>query len=335
MSLARRIAAHFVAPADQRTQLAHPPMTERRPRDVERGRPAAEPTAPAPGPPTLERSRRAVERGRPAAEPTPPAPGPPTLERSRRAVERGWPAAEPTAPAPGPPTLERGWPAAERGQPAAARILPAAESPPVERGGRPDERIPPAAGTQRPPPAVAVLAPPTDAPALGAALGLALARARRAPVSVVCVWAPNPIRSAWRAPAMPTASRVAAALRARGHDASAAGRLVVVRLSETCDEAADQAMRVAAAAGSAPTVLALAGPRAAAFDDLLAMQDLVVVAVAPAADAALARLATAGLQRALTCPVPPADPGRALAAAGLALLPSTRRALAAPVAAVA
>jgi hypothetical protein len=193
----------------------------------------------------------------------------------------------------------------------------------------------PPSALDRPPPAVAVLAPPSDAPALGAALGLALARARRVPVSVVCVWSPDAARAGWRAPALPAAARVAATLRARGHDASAAGRLAVVRLSASCEEAASQALRVSAAAGSAPTVLALAGPRVAAFDALLAMQDLVVVAVAPASDAALARLATSGLERALTCALPPADPARALAAAGLALLPSTRRALAAPVAALA
>ena len=186
----------------------------------------------------------------------------------------------------------------------------------------------------RPPPAVTVLAPPADAPALGAALGLALARALRAPVCAVCVWSPEPARPGWRAPALPAAARVAATLRDRGHEACAAGRLAVVRLSADPDEAASQALRVTAAAGAAPTVLALAGPRAAAFDALLAMQDLVVVAVAPAADASLARLASAGLERALTCSVPPADPARALAAAGLVLLPSTRRALAAPVAAL-
>jgi len=189
--------------------------------------------------------------------------------------------------------------------------------------------------TAGPPPAVALLAPPADAPALGAALGLGLARARRNPVCVVCLWSPERVRSGRRAPPMPAAARVAAALAARGHDATATGRLAVVRLSACGDEAASQALRVGAAAGAAPTVLALAGPRPAAFDALLAMQDLVVVAVAPEADAALARLASAGLERALTCAVPPAAPGRALAAAGLLLLPATRRALAAPVAAVA
>ena len=189
-------------------------------------------------------------------------------------------------------------------------------------------------GARRPPPAVAVLAPPMDAPSLAAALGLALARVHRSPVAVVCVWAPQPARSGWRAPPMPAAARMARALAGRGHQATAGGRLAIVRLSTSCEEAASQALRVGAAAGGAPVVLALAGPRAAAFDELLALQDLVVVAVAPASDPALARLAAAGLERALTCAVPRGDPGRVLAAAGLVLLPSTRRAIAAPVAAL-
>lgn len=197
-------------------------------------------------------------------------------------------------------------------------------------GGR-DAR---ASASHRPPPAVAVLAPPADAHAFGAALVLALARAERSPVGVLCVWSPRPVRSGWRAPPMPAAARVARALTTRGHEATAAGRLAVVRLSASCEEAASQALRVGAAAGRAPTVLALAGPRAAAFDELLAMQDLVVVGVAPASAPELARLATAGLDRALTCAVPPADPRRIVAAAGLAVLPSTRRALAAPLAAL-
>ena len=190
-----------------------------------------------------------------------------------------------------------------------------------------------AATTRRPPPAVAVLAPPADAPALAAALGLALARAYRTPIAVLCVWSAQPVR-AWRAPPLPAAARMAATLTGRGHDATAAGRLVAVRLAAAPDEAAAQALRVGAAAGVAPVLFALAGPRAAAFDELLVLQDLVVVAVAPGADPALARLATAGLERTVTCDVPPAEPGRILAAAGLALLPSMRRAVAAPVAAL-
>ena len=182
--------------------------------------------------------------------------------------------------------------------------------------------------------AVAVLAPAADAASLGAALALALARALRASAATICVWSPEPARSSWRAPARPAALRLAGRLSARGHDAHGSGRLVVVRLAAACEEAAAQALRVGAAAGSAPTVLALAGPRRAEFDVVLSAQDLVVVAVPPGSSPALAQLALAGLERALSCELPPADPGRALAAAGLLLLPSTRRALAAPVAAL-
>jgi hypothetical protein len=188
----------------------------------------------------------------------------------------------------------------------------------------------------RTPPGVAVLSPAPDAYALGAAIGLAVARRRRSAVVAVCVWtAGSAGRQGWRAPAMPAARRLAAALIARGHAARAAGRLVVVRLPASPDEAAVQARRATAAAGGAPTVLALGGPRVAAFDDLLAEQDLVVVATPSGTDPALARLALAGLTsgaaRTCACEVPPAHPARTVAAAGLMLLPSARRALAVPV----
>jgi hypothetical protein len=139
----------------------------------------------------------------------------------------------------------------------------------------------------------------------------------------------------WRAPPLPAARRLAAALASRGHDARAAGRLAIVRLPAAPGDAAAEARRASVAAGAAPVVLALGGPRVAAFDALLAEQDVVVVATAPDAEPALARLALAGLacEYASTCicEVPPAHTGRALAAAGLTLLPSARRALAGPV----
>lgn len=190
-----------------------------------------------------------------------------------------------------------------------------------------------AAPAPRTPPGVAVLSASADARMLGAALGLALASRGRAPVIVVCVWTGDlAAGSAWRAPALPAARKLAATLRAREHDAQAAGRLAVVRLPSAPDEAAAQARRAAAAAGAAPTVLALGGPRVAAFDALLAQQDLVVVAASSGADPALARLAVGGLAsgtaRACVCEVPPAYPARSLAAAGITLLPSARRALA-------
>jgi hypothetical protein len=187
----------------------------------------------------------------------------------------------------------------------------------------------------RTPPGVAVLSAAVDAQTLGCALGLALASRRKAPVVAVCVWTGDlPAGSTWRAPALPAARRLAAVLRSREHDARAAGRLAVIRLPAAPDEAVAQARRAAAAAGAAPTVLALGGPRVAVFDALLAEQDLVVVATSTDADPALARLAVSGLARtarACVCEVPPAHSARTLAAAGLTLLPSARRALAEPV----
>jgi len=184
----------------------------------------------------------------------------------------------------------------------------------------------------RTPASVALLAAAGHAPAVAAGLALALARQEHAPVAVVCLWAASgSARPPLRAPALPAATRLAAALATRGHDARASGRLVGVRLAGLAHEAAAETLRVTAAAGSAPTVLALAGRRAAAFDAVLDEQDLVVVAVAAGSDPALARLAVAGLERAVACEIPHAQPGRSLAAAGVALLPSVRRALAVPV----
>jgi hypothetical protein len=203
----------------------------------------------------------------------------------------------------------------------------------AEALGAPGEGAQGAGLASRTPAGVAVLAAPADAHALGAALGLALAGHRRAPVVVLCVWTAGPAAGpTWGVPALPAARRMAAALCARGHDARAAGRLAVVRLPAQPDEAAAQARRATAAAGSAPSVVALGGPRVAALDALLSEQDLVVVAASSGTDHALARLALAGLQsttaRACVCEVPPARPARAVAAAGLTLLPSARRAIA-------
>jgi hypothetical protein len=192
----------------------------------------------------------------------------------------------------------------------------------------------------RTPPGVALLSAAADAQPLGAALGLVLASRRRAPVVLVCVWTTSSGGApSWRAPALPGTRRLVAALCARGHDARPAGRLALVRLAPQVDDAAAEARRAVAAAGVAPAVLALGGPRVAAFDALLREQDLVVVAVPSGTDPALARLALAGLvsgaARACLCEVSRAHPARTIAAAGLTLLPSARRALAGPIEALA
>ena len=204
----------------------------------------------------------------------------------------------------------------------------------VPHGEEPDRAC--AEPAPRTPSGVAVLTAAVHAQSVGAALGLALARRRGVPAVLVCVWtAERPARPAWRAPALPAARRLAAALAARGHDARPAGRLALVRLPPETGDGAAQARRALAAAGAAPTVLALGGPRAQAFDALLAEQDLVVVAIANSSDAALASLAVGELAawtvRACVCDVPQAHPARTLAAAGLTLLPSARRSLAGPV----
>lgn len=208
-----------------------------------------------------------------------------------------------------------------------------AQQNPVTRGEALDAAC--AEPAPRTPAAVAVLAPARDATATGAALGIALARRHRAPAVAVCVRADHPAAwPAWRAPAVPAAHRMTRRLRARGHDARAAGRLAIVRLPVTDDDAAS-VRRVLAAAAGAPAVLALGGVRRAAIDVLLGEQDLVVVAARSDADPLLARLALAGLAggaRACACEVPAAHPGRALAMAGFLLLPSVRRALATPIA---
>jgi len=131
---------------------------------------------------------------------------------------------------------------------------------------------------------------------------------------------------------MPAARRLASAFCARGHHARAAGRLVLVRLAGKPAEASLEARRATAAAGDAPTVLALGGPRTAEFETLLGEQDLVVVAMSSGTEPALRRLALSGLaagaSRACACEVPSSQLGRMAAAAGLVLLPPARRALA-------
>jgi len=216
-------------------------------------------------------------------------------------------------------------------------VMPAGDPPTAVHG----DFVPPDEGPDRAcaepaprtPPGVAVLAAPADALPLGAALGLALAGRRRAPVVAVCLWTTAAGgATGLRAPATLAARRLAASLAARGLDVRATGRLAIVQLAQAPDEAAGQARRALAAAGFAPAVLALGGPRAAAFDDLLGEQDLVVVATSGTTDPALARLAVAGLAsaavRACVCEMAPAQPARCLAGAGLTLLPSARRALA-------
>jgi hypothetical protein len=156
-------------------------------------------------------------------------------------------------------------------------------------------------------PAVALLCRAQDAWVGGGAVALASGG------GVVAAWGAAPPLG--RAPAGPAARRLAAMLDARGHRATATGRLVHVVVDDP-----REAGRVAAAAGL-PCVAVLAGPRDDEVDALLRDQDRILVA----ADDAVADLALAGVARfapahRLDLATAPAHT-RALAAAGIVLAP--------------
>ena len=181
--------------------------------------------------------------------------------------------------------------------------------------------------------ALAVLSASEDARAVAVAAAGILARRARAACALACVWtAPEGHRHPQaRPPAGRASRRLAAALCARGLDALPCGRAAVVALPPDPGEAVAAAGRATAAAGAAPAVLALGGPRAAAFDDLIAGQDRVLVVTRPGGAGAIGALAVAGLPTGgpphETCAVALGTVARALAAGGLATPAALRRAL--------
>jgi hypothetical protein len=179
-----------------------------------------------------------------------------------------------------------------------------------------------------------VLGSPADALPLAAALAGSLRAREKAPAAVLCLWAPS-ARGQWpTAWTSPGAGRLAARLAARELEARAAGRLVWVSLPP---EPAEAARVLGPLLGwlDAPVVTALAGPRAAELDALVAQHDL-VVAVRPAAGGAvsasgaeaLAALALEGVgEAAVACDPLAAGPARWRARAGLGRLPAGHAAL--------
>jgi hypothetical protein len=199
-----------------------------------------------------------------------------------------------------------------------------------------------AASAPRPAPRIALVCAAEDAAALGVAAASILARRHRADCALACVWVPEGVSRAaseGRPLAGRAARRLATALVARDVPGTARGRLAIALPAGDPATAAPAAARALAAAGAAPTVLALGGPREPAFDALLAEQDLVVVATRPSAGGPLAELALAAVAdvatRAVACEVGPTPAGRLLATAGLRIPPALRRALSAPLEAVA
>ncbi|HMJ33604.1 MAG TPA: hypothetical protein VK501_06780 [Baekduia sp.] len=184
------------------------------------------------------------------------------------------------------------------------------------------------------PTALGVLAAPADAPAAGATLGLAVAAAARVPCVVVCRWTGDGGVGAapTSAPAVAPARRLAARLASRGLAASARGRLVTVLLPEAEAEACAAAHRTLAAAGDAPFVVVVSGPRPPGLDPLLADLDRLIVvppADAPAGLEHLAVLAAARLGRAtgvLRLPAEGTATRRLVLSYGLLLSPALRAA---------
>jgi hypothetical protein len=184
------------------------------------------------------------------------------------------------------------------------------------------------------PATIGVLCGPGVAAVAGTALGLAAAARAGAPCAVVCRWTGEDAAAgtppAGGGPALPAARRLAARLRARGLAAAARGRVVSVVLEGEAVTARAAAERAAAAAGDAPVVVLLAGPRPPVLDPLLAAQDRLVVVPAPDAPAGLEALAiaeAARLGRATgVLRLPAAAGGRAVVACGLLLGPALRAA---------
>lgn len=188
-------------------------------------------------------------------------------------------------------------------EPAAASALrwhpPVADSwPPAtaagtapDHGGRAVESRPSARG--RPEGAhAAVVGIGAEAVAVGAALAGELRCRNRARVALLLVF--DPVRETPAPlPAWPSTRALGASL-GEGHAGAPRGRLVVVQLPSEPRAAVAAADRLAREA-EVPTVLVVGGPRASAFDDLLARRDVLVVVESDGLAGSLAELATAEL----------------------------------------
>ncbi len=177
-----------------------------------------------------------------------------------------------------------------------------------------------------------LLVSPGDASVAGAALGLAVAAAHRAPCVVVCRWTGHEVVDPPRSGLAGGAARtLARRLAVRGLDVGACGRVVTVALPASDIEACAATERALAAAGDIPLILTVAAARSSVFDPLLANLDRLIVVPAPDAPVGLERLAiddAARLGRGATVlrlPSTGSLTGRLLAT-GLPLAPTWRKA---------
>jgi hypothetical protein len=169
---------------------------------------------------------------------------------------------------------------------------------------------------------LAVLGSATTAPPLGAAVALAARMRAHAPAALVALWRPQGASGSVpgpATPALPGAAALGARLARRCLPVTARGRLVWLVLDDAGTEAARLVRHAEAAAGDVPSVLALARPRDAAVDALLAERELIIVAADPGS--ALETVALDDLAElpvpARACPPPAAGAARLTALAGL------------------
>jgi hypothetical protein len=188
----------------------------------------------------------------------------------------------------------------------------------AQRPGGGTRAVAPAPDAQR----LAVLGSAATAPPLAAAVALASRTRAHVPAALVALWrapgatGPVPGRAA---PALPGAAALGARLVRRSLPVAARGHLVWLLLDDAGTEAAALVRHAEAAAGDVPSVLALARPREAAIDALLAERELIIVAADPGSALAAAALDDLdGLPvPARACSPPAAGAARLTALAGL------------------
>jgi len=203
-------------------------------------------------------------------------------EASRVAQRVRWLAPAPTAP-PIPAAL-------------AANAPGTTQDPAFLAANAPDTTRAPSPRAGAPPLHLATICTPRDLRLAAGATALAAAHIARATSALIAEWTGEEPQQPPDRACSPTARRTALALRADGHAAQAAGRLVRIALPADEHKAVDTARTVLPLFGTfGPTVVAIAGPRGTAVGRLLAEQDLALLIRRPGGDAELDMLTELGL----------------------------------------
>jgi hypothetical protein len=165
---------------------------------------------------------------------------------------------------------------------------------------------------------VAVLGPPAAVPPLAAAVALACRSRARVPSALVALWRAPGDESAVPGPGgpvLPGAATLAGRLSRRELPVTARGRLAWLLLPDHHDAALPMLRHAEAAAGDLPVVLAVARPRDASVDAVLAERELLVLVATPGSPLADVAAADTGVLRVPVRSCPPLPPGTARLAA--------------------